>query len=133
MAGDAGQHISYSMLSLGRVQKEIRVCLVIESLLEFVEVTHMFCGERRPDILKFSKSPVGREGRAAPDSGRPWCPIRPDRRARHIGRSNVEEDDIIDAVAMLVTARRISLGHETVLPEGCVCRDRRGLRMEILA
>ncbi len=50
-----------------------------------------------------------------------------------IGRSRVAEDDIIDAVAMLVSARRILLGREMVLPTGSVYRDRRGLRMEIVA
>ena len=50
-----------------------------------------------------------------------------------IGRSRVAEDDIIDAVAMLVTARRILLGRETVLPTRCVWRDPQGLRIEIVA
>ena len=59
--------------------------------------------------------------------------LDPTAERRSLGRANVEEDDIIDAVAMLVTARRILLGRQTVQPGGCVCQDRRGLRMEIVA
>lgn len=47
--------------------------------------------------------------------------------------SLVARDDVVDAVACLVAARRIALGHAIVLPGGRVERDRRGLRMEITA
>jgi len=55
-----------------------------------------------------------------------------DVRAR-LGRSAVARDDVIDAVACLVAARRIARGAMVVLPEGPVPRDARGLRMEIVA
>ena len=42
-------------------------------------------------------------------------------------------DDVVDAVACLVAARRTALGHAIALPAGRVERDRRGLRMEITA
>jgi predicted RNase H-like nuclease len=45
----------------------------------------------------------------------------------------VARDDVVDAVACLVAARRIALGHAIALPAGRVERDRRGLRMEITA
>ena len=45
----------------------------------------------------------------------------------------VADDDIIDAVACLVTARRIATGVALVLPTGKVPTDSRGLRMEIVA
>ncbi len=50
-----------------------------------------------------------------------------------LGRSGVTRDDVIDAVACLVAARRVAHGAMLVLPEGTVPRDARGLRMEIVA
>ena len=52
---------------------------------------------------------------------------------RRLGPSRVARDDIVDAVACLVAARRIHRGEAHVLPEGTVPRDARGLRMEIIA
>ena len=53
-------------------------------------------------------------------------------RAR-LGLARVARDDVIDAVACLVAAGRILQGKALVLPAGGVERDRRGLRMEIVA
>jgi predicted RNase H-like nuclease len=53
-------------------------------------------------------------------------------RAR-LGLARVARDDVIDAVACLVAARRIAQGKALVLPAGGVERDSRGLRMEIVA
>ena len=50
-----------------------------------------------------------------------------------LGASRVAEDDLIDATACLLTARRISRGQALTLPANGVERDARGLRMEILA
>jgi predicted RNase H-like nuclease len=50
-----------------------------------------------------------------------------------LGLARVARDDVIDAVACLVAARRIALGKALVLPDGVVERDARGLRMEIVA
>lgn len=50
-----------------------------------------------------------------------------------LGLSRVARDDVIDAVACLVAARRIVEGKALVLPSGRVERDARGLRMEIVA
>ena len=50
-----------------------------------------------------------------------------------LGRGKVARDDIVDALACLVTARRIHRGEAQVLPEGPVPLDARGLRMEIVA
>ena len=47
---------------------------------------------------------------------------------RHVGR-----DDIIDAVACLVTARRLAAGEALVLPRGTMEPDERGLRVEFAA
>jgi predicted RNase H-like nuclease len=44
----------------------------------------------------------------------------------------VARDDIVDAVALLVCARRIRAGRARVFPSAPE-RDRRGLRMEIVA
>jgi predicted RNase H-like nuclease len=52
---------------------------------------------------------------------------------RRLGLSRVSADDLIDAVACLVTAYRISRGIERSLPEGREERDARGLKMEIVA
>jgi predicted RNase H-like nuclease len=52
---------------------------------------------------------------------------------RRLGPSRVARDDIVDAVACLVAARRIHRGEARVLPEGTVPRDARGLGMEIIA
>jgi predicted RNase H-like nuclease len=53
-------------------------------------------------------------------------------RAR-LGPARVARDDVVDAVACLVAARRILEGRALVLPTGGIERDRRGLRMEIVA
>jgi predicted RNase H-like nuclease len=53
-------------------------------------------------------------------------------RAR-LGPAMVARDDVVDAVACLVAARRIAEGRALVLPAGGVERDTRGLRMEIVA
>ncbi len=53
-------------------------------------------------------------------------------RAR-LGPALVARDDVVDAVACLVAARRILEGQALVLPARGVERDRRGLRMEIVA
>lgn len=52
-------------------------------------------------------------------------------RAR-LGRAKVQRDDVIDAMACLVTAHRIVTGVALSLPEGKVQRDARNLRMEIV-
>ena len=55
---------------------------------------------------------------------------------RHLtgkGGPVVGRDDIVDAVACLVTALRIARGEEQTLPEGEPECDARGLRMEIVA
>jgi predicted RNase H-like nuclease len=51
----------------------------------------------------------------------------------HLGKSRVEIDDIVDAVAMLVTAKRIVEGRATAFPDGPACLDDRGLEMRIWA
>lgn len=48
------------------------------------------------------------------------------------GAAKVGRDDIIDAVACLVTASRIASGRAQVLPRGNVPRDAHGLRMEMV-
>jgi predicted RNase H-like nuclease len=50
-----------------------------------------------------------------------------------LGPALVARDDVVDAVACLVAARRIAEGQAIVLPAGRVERDGRGLRMEIVA
>jgi predicted RNase H-like nuclease len=57
----------------------------------------------------------------------------PDVVRRTLGGARVGRDDVIDAVACLVAARRIALGTSLVLPAGLAERDARGLRMEIVA
>ena len=55
------------------------------------------------------------------------------RERKRLGRSKVGEDDLIDAAACLLTARRIQDGTATVFPSGQVETDAKGLRMEIVA
>ncbi len=50
-----------------------------------------------------------------------------------LGLRSVGRDDIIDAVACLVTARRIATGEAMVLPQGSVECDEHGLHVEIVA
>ena len=50
-----------------------------------------------------------------------------------LGPSRVARNDIVDAVACLVVARRVVEGRSVVLPSGDAPRDARGLRMEIVA
>jgi predicted RNase H-like nuclease len=52
-------------------------------------------------------------------------------RAR-LGLARAARDDVIDAVACTLAARRIAEGKALVLPAGRVERDSRGLRMEIV-
>jgi len=47
------------------------------------------------------------------------------------GQLHVRRDDIVDAAACLVTARRIALGEAVFLPAGAAPRDARGRRMQI--
>ena len=53
-------------------------------------------------------------------------------RAR-LGAGRVGRDDLLDAAACLVTARRVLRGEAVCLPSNHPPRDARGLRMEILA
>jgi predicted RNase H-like nuclease len=84
-------------------------------------------------LRQAKKSPAGRAerlsllGRFVPD----FDPRQ--ERGRLGGPRVVADDDIIDAVACLVTARRIVDGMALVLPAGAVPFDSRGLRMEIVA
>ena len=50
-----------------------------------------------------------------------------------LGPQHAARDDIVDALACLVSAYRICRGQHLVLPSGRVPLDSRGLRMEILA
>lgn len=55
-----------------------------------------------------------------------------DARAR-LGRSRVAADDLLDAAACAVAARRVAAGQALVFPLATSERDERGLRMEIVA
>lgn len=50
-----------------------------------------------------------------------------------LGLANVARDDIIDALACLVTAQRVQRGQAIILPDGDAQYDARGLRMEMVA
>lgn len=50
-----------------------------------------------------------------------------------IGRGLAQRDDLLDALACLVTASRVAKGTAITLPAGEVYRDGRGLRMEIVS
>jgi predicted RNase H-like nuclease len=50
-----------------------------------------------------------------------------------LGRKATHRDDIIDAVACLITAQRLITGDAVVMPSGPVPLDARGLRMEMVA
>lgn len=52
--------------------------------------------------------------------------------ARQVGSAGIAPDDLVDALAGLVAARRIATGQAIVLPPGAPQRDARGLRMEII-
>jgi predicted RNase H-like nuclease len=60
-------------------------------------------------------------------------PIDPGAIRLQLGRARVARDDIVDAVVCLVTAYRVLQGLATVLPNGDVPVDARGLRMEMVA
>ncbi len=49
------------------------------------------------------------------------------------GRSVLAPDDLLDALACLVAAQNVAHGDAWIFPDGRVERDRRGLRMEIVA
>lgn len=57
--------------------------------------------------------------------------IEPNDLQNHFGHSRVAVDDILDACALAITARRIYEGRAVRLPESEPERDARGLRMEI--
>jgi predicted RNase H-like nuclease len=50
-----------------------------------------------------------------------------------LGRANVGLDDVLDAAACVIAARRVAGGEALVLPTAGAERDARGLRMEIVA
>ncbi|MEZ4520181.1 MAG: DUF429 domain-containing protein [Thermomicrobiales bacterium] len=50
-----------------------------------------------------------------------------------LGRKYVGPDDVLDALAMLVSAGRLIRGIATILPDGQIERDSRGLKMEMVA
>ncbi len=50
-----------------------------------------------------------------------------------LGTPRVSPDDLVDALAALVSAYRLWAGEATVLPAGPPAEDQRGLRMEIVA
>ena len=78
------------------------------------------------------KRPEGREERLAllrPHYGR-WLDDLEVLRGRY-GRGNLAMDDILDAAALALVARRIHSGQGHCLPEGGPPVDARGLRMEI--
>ncbi len=52
---------------------------------------------------------------------------------QELGTQRVLPDDIVDALAALVSAHRVWAGEATVLPAGSPAEDQRGLRMEIVA
>lgn len=86
----------------------------------------------RPRGLEHSKkTPAGERERLGILG--PFVPaFDPERVRRALGRAAVARDDIVDAVALLVCARRIHAGRARVFPS-VPERDRRGLRMEIVA
>ena len=50
-----------------------------------------------------------------------------------IGSYRVSRDDIVDAAACLVSARRLYRGEAGIIPSGVIETDSRGLRMEMVA
>ena len=52
---------------------------------------------------------------------------------RGLGRGNAGRDDVLDALAMVVSASRLHSGDAVVLPVGAIELDGRGLRMEMVA
>lgn len=78
------------------------------------------------------KRPAGRAARL--ELLRRYLPLfDPEMMRGEIGRSGVALDDVIDAGACLIAAKRIAEGIATVLPRDSPECDRRGLRMEIVA
>jgi hypothetical protein len=65
--------------------------------------------------------------------GCPLPPFDPASVRTELGRGQLAVDDAIDAAACLTTAARVRDGLAVVLPSDQVERDRRGLRMEIVA
>jgi predicted RNase H-like nuclease len=55
-----------------------------------------------------------------------WAAVR-----QRFRRTQVADDDILDALALLRSAARLARGEAVVLPEGVVERDRLGLPMTI--
>ena len=60
-------------------------------------------------------------------------PIDVDGIRDRVGRKKLPADDLLDALACLVAARKVANGDSLVLPESGPVFDARGLRMEIVA
>ena len=96
------------------------------------EVTFAVLSERRRGLDHAKRTADGRAERL--DLLRRHVPpFDPERERARLGRGLVGTDDVIDAVACLVTAFRLASGVAHVIPRGIVQRDARGLRMEMVA
>lgn len=95
------------------------------------EVIFAVLAGRARGLEHSKKTPAGERERL--EILKPFVPaFDPGRVRRSLGRGAVARDDIVDAVALLVCARRIRAGRARVFPR-VPERDRRGLRMEIVA
>lgn len=95
------------------------------------EVTFAVLAGRARGLEHSKKTPAGERERL--EILKPFVPaFDPEHVRRRLGRGAVAHDDILDAVALLVSARRIHAGRARVFPRAPE-RDRRGLRMEIVA
>jgi len=59
--------------------------------------------------------------------------INPAREVAALRPGKLGVDDVVDALACLTTAYRLSMGKHMLLPPGSVFLDERALRMEMVA
>ena len=97
------------------------------------EVIFAALAGRRRGLAHSKKTPAGERERLA-ILRRVAPAFDPETVRRALGAARVTRDDVIDAVACLVAARRVHAGTALVFPRTRAPeRDRRGLRMEIVA
>ena len=96
------------------------------------EVTFAVLADDRHGLAASKKEPTGMQHRLEL-LAKILPEVNPVSEVQRLRPARVHSDDVVDALACLATAHRLSKGLEVLLPAGVVERDAQGLRMEIVA
>lgn len=96
------------------------------------ELTFAVLGGNNRGLTHYKKTPEGEQERLSVLQRHVPCFDAQEVRSQ-LGRKATARDDIVDAVACLVTAQRLANDEYFIVPSRAVPLDERGLRMEIVA